>query len=397
MEGKDKLTETYMPDKSAQKGRVVVGLSGGIDSMVTAYLLKIQRYELIGVTIAPSLDDYSKDQSALLSCSVSDKKIEALAAFCHQLGIPHYVVRVPGEFREAVLERWVTRKASGDVPDQCWFCHSLRMEFLHAKMKELGAKILATGHFAKIFRQEAQSMTFIQTSSDQANDQSALLSRLPPEVLKDLMLPLSDLHKKEVLKLAENFGLVSTDKQIAPFQCFPDNEDTIHYLELRLPQRFRKEGTIVSGTDERLLEHEGVHKFRRGAEVMQTSGRVPLYFSRYATAERKIILDPESWFQRTRIVLRSCQIPPETPWSHPFRGVLVREGVHYEAWFYPKALSSCVVETDVPVHILEGETLNVLNKKGKNSRVLLSGVANFIEEEKIEGEINVKVDYSREF
>lgn len=397
MEGKNKLTETYMPDKAARKEKIVVGLSGGIDSMVTAYLLKIQRYELIGVTIAPSIEDYTKDQTSILSCGISDKKIEALAAFCHQLGIPHHVVRIPSEFRENVVDRWIAKKASGNFPDQCWICHSVRMEFLHEKMKSLGAKTFATGHFAKIFRHDPNSMTYVQTSNDEANDQSSLLSRLPQEILKDLMLPLSDLQKKEVLKLAENFGVFEPEKKIAPFQCFPENEDTIQYLEEKLPARFRKEGIVVDGSEDRLMDHEGIHKFRLGSQVMQTDDRIPLFLSRYNIFERKMILNPLEWFQRARIVLRSCQIPPETPWSLPFRGVLVREGVQHEGWFYPKALNSCFVELDSPVHILEGETLSVLKKKGKNSRVLLSGCVSYIEEEKTEGDANVKVDYSREF
>ena len=389
--------ETYMPDKASRKEKVVVGLSGGLDSMVTAYLLKIQRYDLIGVTIAPSLDDYPKDQTTLFSCGISEIKIEALSNFCQQLGIPHHVVRIPREFREIVLERWISKKASGDVPDQCWFCHHLRMESLHAQMKALGAKRVATGHYAKIANQDAQGLTFVQTSNDETHDQSVLLSRLPQEILKDLMLPLSDLQKKEVLKLAENFGVNGNDHGAMPFECFPENEDTIAYLETKLPHRFRKEGIVLNGTGERVMEHEGIHRFRHGTQVMQTSGRIPLLLARYITSERKMILHPESWFQRTRIVLRSCLIPPETPWAVPFRGILERKKTKHEAWFYPKSLNSCVVEFDSPVNMMEGEVLSVLKKKGKNSRILLSGCACFIDEEIIEGDSHAKVDYAREF
>ncbi|MES2525976.1 MAG: hypothetical protein V4598_02780 [Bdellovibrionota bacterium] len=386
-----------MPDKAARKERIVVGLSGGIDSMVSAYLLKIQRYDLIGVTIAPQLDDYPKEQSSILSCGISEKKLESLAAFCHSLGIPHYIVRIPSQFKDAVVERWVARKAAGEMPDQCWECHALRMEFLHGKMKELGGKHLATGHFAKIFRHDAEALTYVQTSNDEGNDQSALLSRLPQEILKDLMLPLSDLQKKEVLKLAENFGAVETEKLLTPFHCFPENPDTIEYLEKKLPARFRKEGVVVTESEERMDDHEGVHHFRKGAQITVTDDRVPLLFVRYITADRKMIIGPASFFERSRIVLRSCQIPPETPWLTPFRGVLVKEGKQFEAWFYPKSLNSCVVEFDSPVSVMEGETLSVLKKKGKNARVLLSGCACFIDEEKPEGDGNVKVDYARDF
>ncbi len=398
MNGPNKLTETYLPDKAARKEKIIVGLSGGMDSLVSAYLLKIQRYDLIGVTIVPGWEEIPGSSSALFSCSLSEKNLETISAFCHQLGIPHHVIRISSEFREAVVERWMARKAAGELPDQCWMCHELRMSFLHSKMKELGGKNLATGHFAKIYRNEADSITYVQSSNDETHDQSALLSRLPQDILKDLMLPLSDLQKKEVIKLAENFGVLSSEQKIAPFQCFPEQQNTIEYLAARIPPRFHKPGEMVSETDDRLPEHEGVIKFRRGSQLGETADHKPLFFAKYSTSDRKIILKNESWFLRTKIVLRHCVVPADSPWKIPFRAVLVKDGISSEGWFYPKTLNSCLVELDTPVSLLEGEILSVLKKKGKNSRIILTGTVCFIDEVLTkDGEPHVQIHYDRDF
>jgi tRNA-specific 2-thiouridylase len=394
MSGQNRITETYMPDKGARKDKVVVGLAGGIDSFVTAYLLKIQRYDLVGVTIVPAFEELG---AGLFSCALSDKKIETIAAFCHQLGIPHHVVRIPREFKETVVEKWVGTKAAGQYPDQCWSCHNLRMEYLHRKMKEVGGKFLATGHFAKIFRQDPDSITLVQTSNDEQFDQSALLSRLPDSVLRDLMLPLSDLQKKEVLKLAENFGILDEQKTVRMFQCLPENEETLNYLKRQLPARFWKEGGIFGDNDDRLRDHEGVIRFTMGSAVLTDEERKTFYFTQYLPKESKIIVRDKEWFLRSRFVLRNCNVSAETPWHAPFKGIVMKEGKTVDAWIYPRTLNSCEVVLEEAHSLVEGEIVSVTKKKGKNSRVLLSGSVRFIKEAEAQGEEHVPVDYSRDF
>lgn len=393
----NKLPEGYLPDKGARKEKVIIALSGGLDSLVSAYLLKIQKYELLAVTIVPGGAEFGEARATTLSCAVTEQKLEAIEAFTHQLGIPHFVVRLSGEFRDRVIDRWVSRKALGQYPDQCLLCHDLRMDVLHHKMKELGGKFLATGHFAKVFRQDPNGQAVVQTSNDEVHDQSALLSRLPQEILQVLLLPLSDLQKKEVGKLAENFGLTTGVDKLPFSKCLSVTEVTEKFLEGELPERFRKDGEVADGEDNRVGDHEGVFRHTPGKIVIPSERKDPLLFSRYVPAEKKIIVRSGEWFLRDRVVLRNCSVPIGTPWGSPFRGVLVRGANFFEGWFYPKTLTSCAVELDEKASLLEGEVLHVLRKKGRNSRVLLSGSVKFVQGPGPEGDESVKVDYALDF
>src|SRR5690606_20976009 len=108
----------------------------------------------------------------------------------------------------------------------------------------LGAKFLATGHYAKLFRHEGRDTFYVHTSNDERHDQSSYLARLPHDILSHLMLPLSDLTKKEVLKLADNFGLQADETGLKMHECLKDSKMTLEFLEQTLPERFRQEGEI---------------------------------------------------------------------------------------------------------------------------------------------------------
>lgn len=112
MDMKKKLEDTYMPDKDARKKRVVVGLSGSINSLVTAYLLKLQKFDLIGVTVALGWDEFEGNSDNVLSCHLNSAGLENIRQFCHQLGIPHFVVKGSDEFKEEVVERWMASRVT---------------------------------------------------------------------------------------------------------------------------------------------------------------------------------------------------------------------------------------------------------------------------------------------
>ncbi|MCM2351922.1 MAG: hypothetical protein NDI69_18060 [Bacteriovoracaceae bacterium] len=403
MDTKTKLEDSYMPDKKSLKEKIILGLSGGLDAYVTAYLLKIQKYELIGVTVVNSWDGYEGDSGQLFSCHLSQNSLDRIKEFCHRLGIPHHTVKAGPMFKEAVIEPWMADKAYGKLPTPCWSCHDMRMKVLFDKMQELGAKHIATGHYAKLFHHETHGSVFVHTSNDEQHDQSALLSRLPREILNGLILPLSDLTKKEVTKLAENFGVIENPKKLEFKQCL--SEDLAEQIEKHVPKRFIKEGEIVS--DDNLQgfgDHEGIHHFTYGQLMeFRDAGHSKKYrLGGYFYPQKKITVMEEEFFLRKKIMLTDCYFSEEVSWVEPLKGVLSKKNDQYfECWVQLKNLSTVSIEFFEEKNLLEGEIVSVIKKKGKNAKVFLTGKVRFLPIEDNadeEGESGAsKVNYSIDF
>lgn len=402
MDMKKKLDDTYLPDKESRKKRLVVGLSGGINGLVTAYLLKLQKYDLIGVTVVVGWEDYQGNNDEVMSCHLNPTRLEAIREFCHQLGIPHFVVKASEEFKEEVVERWMASRVTGTKSHACWNCHDLRMKLLYQKMVSLDAQGLATGHLAKLFRQESHETVYVHTSNDEQHDQSSLLARLPHEILDKLMLPLSDLQQKEILKLAENFGLIAESKNLKIHECFRPSLNYDTFLESHIPKKYNKGGEIVGPEKVSMGNHEGILKFTYAQPIKVTEQKHGEQFrlSRFYFQEKKIEVMKADFFTRQRIFLIKCKISEETPWYEPMKGfVKIGERDVGECWLYPKNLSGALVELDAPEEVLEGEIVTVVKKKGKNAKVYLTGQVKYINEDSFvdEGKERVKVDYNRDY
>jgi tRNA-specific 2-thiouridylase len=406
MDMKKKLDQTYMPDKNAKAEKMIVGLSGGLDSYVAAYLLKIQKHDLIGVTILTGWDDYPGDQESVLSCVINNDHLTSIKAFCHQLGIPHVVVKLNSEFKERVVEPWMADRATGVYPNPCWHCHDVRMLAIYDRAKQMGVKKIATGHFAKLFHHDVHNTTFVHSSNDELHDQSALLSRLPQGLLHALELPLSDLQKKEVLRLGENFGLSGTGKKIEIHHCLPWNDIAKEYTLKKIPPRFQKAGQVILVTDNSTVtEHDGImpHIYGEVIKAKDASNPSDLYLVDYNYQEKKLLVADDSYFKRNRVLLTECIITEETPWSEPVHGGMkISDEVFVDCWIHPKSNAAAFVEWDEKVALKEGEILSVFRKRGKNSKVFLTGKVQFILEEKVpeaaEGEKkHVKVDYTCDY
>ena len=397
-----KLQETYLPDQDTRKQRVVIGLSGGLNSYVVAYLLKIQKYDLIGVTISLNWDDFKGNVSDILACQRTPADLEQIKTFCHQLGIPHFVVKASEEFKEGVVDNWMTARITGTKSISCWNCHELRMKLLYQKMKELEATNLATGHSAKLFRHAGHGTVYVHTSNDEANDQSSLLSRLPKEILERMLLPLSDLQQKEIVKLGENFGIAPVGNRIKMHQCFNQNVETVQYIQKHVPKKYLTEGGMFNMDQNPIADHKGVFHYPYGEPILfNNQKQTDAYrLSKYYFKERKMELAKSDYFVRKKIFLSNCHIADETPWFEPITGYLKisdEEGV--DCIIYPKNISSALVELESPLSMLEGSIITILKKKGKNSKVHLTGKVRFIAEEPVneEGQERAKVDYSRDY
>ena len=404
MDMSKKLQEAYLPEQEARKSRVVIALSGGMNSFVVAYLLKIQKYDLIGVTVAMNWDDYSGSSSNALSCHLGQSDIDHIKEFCHKLGIPHFVVKASDEFKEDVVGNWMGARITGTKPNPCWNCHELRMKLLYQKMLELEAQGLATGHIAKLFKLTANNSVYVHTSNDEANDQSSLLSRVPNYILDKLLLPLSDLQQKEIVKLAENFGVVHQDKKLKMHQCFDLDKDAEKYISTHVPGKYLDAGELVYGTERAPMgDHQGVYHHAYGQVIFVQGQKQNDVFKlgKYFFKEKKIEVARPEHFIRKRIFLNNCRVSDETPWHEPIAGFLkIGESEFVECLVYPKTLMSALVELDKAETILEGSIVTILKKKGKNAKVFLTGKVRYIPEEPVnvneEGNERAKVDYSRD-
>lgn len=395
MDMKKKLDDTYNPDKQARKEKVVIALSGGLDSYVMAYLLKIQKYDLIAVTVQNTWEEYSGDPEKVLSCHITPAKIDAIKEFTNKLGIPLHIIKSSGEFKEFVLDGWVSDKISGRYSKACLNCSDLRLHLIHSKMLEVGAKKMATGHYAKLFQHESHHSVFVHTSNDEEHDQSALLSRLPHEILSALVLPLSDLTKKEVLKLGENFGLTGEDKKLTMFNCFPDVPEIISFLEKKIPKKYQQEGEITSSDG--LLNygtHQGVFRHTLGEEIeFKESGKIQkALVGNYIWNERKILAVEKDFFMRDKVLLRNCHVSEEVTFVEPVKGYLQLRENFIECWIYPKSLSAFYLELSEKVRLVNGEVVTVLKKKGRNSKVYFTGDVHLLPlvESSEDGENNVQ-------
>lgn len=396
MDSKKRLQEAYTPDKEGRKEKVVIGLSGGIDSKVAAYLLKIQKYDLVAVTVINSWDAYPEDQIQTMSCHIGPDKLNQIKEFCHSLSIPHIVVKAGDEFYESVVEKWMGSRLTGTKSLACWSCHELRMRILSEKMKEVHATKIATGHFAKIFQHESHGTVYVHSSNDDHYDQSAYLSRLPHDLLSHLMLPLSDLQHKEVLKLAENFGVKDFPKNVEMHRCFDQDPKTIKFIESKVPASFLKPGPVIGlATKEEFGEHLGIINYQYGKDVLPTRMNPENLLRKFSLANKALQVANADAFLKNEIHLVKCKLSEETPWHEPFKGVLkLADGEYVDCWIHPKSLNSAAVTWEGKYKVLEKDIVSVYKKRGKNAKVFLTGVVRFLPEIKEDKNEIEKVDYS---
>ena len=276
-------------ETSATSARIVVAMSGGVDSSVVAALAHRTGAEVIGVTL--QLYDHGEAAKRPGSCCAGQDIYDAKTV-CDRLGIAHYVLDYESRFRTGVIDKFADEYAAGRTPVPCSLCNQgVKFVDLIAFARELGADCLATGHYVR--RVIVGSKPQLWKGRDPARDQSYFLYGTTADQLDYLRFPLGDLPKSEVRRLAEAEGLVVANKPDSQDICFVPDGDYASLVKKLRPETAAP-GEIVALDGTVLGAHQGVVHFtigqRRGIEI---GGQAePLYVVRIEPATQRLVVGP---------------------------------------------------------------------------------------------------------
>lgn len=270
--------------------RVVVAMSGGVDSSVAAALLVEAGHDVVGLSM--QLYDQRASPEAFGSCCSLDDLHDARRV-AGVLGFPHYMMNFERQFREKVVDHFVSEYASGRTPIPCVQCNAdLKFETLAERAEGFGATAVATGHYAQVTFDEDRRRYRLLRGADANKDQSYFLFSLTQDQLAHAMFPVGHLEKAQVRAYAERLGLAVADKPDSHEICFIPDGDTGGFVDRHLPAEDRS-GEIVDTSGAVIGRHRGVHRLTVGQRKgLGLATGTPMYVIKLEPAESRVVVGP---------------------------------------------------------------------------------------------------------
>ncbi|MEY8000158.1 tRNA 2-thiouridine(34) synthase MnmA [Clostridium sp. Mt-5] len=326
--------------------KVVVGMSGGVDSSVAAYLLKKQGYEVIGVTMQVWQDDDYYQGMEGGCCSLS--AVEDARAVAYHLDIPYYVMNFKDVFKSNVIDCFVNEYMKGRTPNPCVACNKyIKFEELLKRAMELGADYVATGHYATV--EKINGRYVLVKSKDIRKDQTYALYNLTQFQLSHTLMPCGIYNKEEVRKIAKKIGLAVHNKRDSEEICFIPDNDHGSYIKRVMPSGV-KEGNFVDKQGNILGKHRGIVYYTIGQRKgLGIAFGTPMYVIDINSVTNEVVLGKQEDIFKKNLTAGDLNFLPFEKLAKPMK---VQAKIRYSA-VPAEAVISMLDEKKVKVEFVE--------------------------------------------
>ncbi len=279
--------------------RIVVAMSGGVDSSVAAALLHDAGHEVVGVSMQLYDQREATGHGFGRCCSLDD--LHDARRVASAIGIKHYVLNLERQFQEAVISNFVSEYTAGHTPIPCTHCNTdVKFSTLVERAAGFGSTVVGTGHYAQLAEHRETGRRRLLRGRDASKDQSYFLFALTQPQLQTARFPVGSLTKREVRAYARERGLPVADKPDSQEICFVPDGDYARFVERHAPHAATA-GVITDAGGRVLGRHEGVHRFTVGQRKgLRLSTNQPLYVLELRPAEQAVVVGPRENLERVR-------------------------------------------------------------------------------------------------
>ena len=297
--------ETEINGQQHANKKAMVAMSGGVDSSTVALILREEGYEVTGVTGRMFVNEDIGLVDESRCCSLADVEDARLAA--HKIGVSHYVYNMGDRFKKTVIQPFVDAYLVGDTPNPCVNCNKyVKFPQLLERALLLGIDYLATGHYAKVFYDQAKKRWLLARAEDESKDQTYMLYGLTQHELSHLLLPLGNFKKTEVRARAGEAGLINASKPDSQDICFVPDGNYANFIE-RFSGKKQEPGDFVLQGGEAIGRHKGLIHYTLGQRKgLGIAYKEPLYVLAKDAASNTVVLGTEKDLYKKEILVGDC-------------------------------------------------------------------------------------------